>query len=160
MNTSFERANNRTDEWFTPRWIIDALGPFDLDPCAPSEEFYTARKCFTKDIDGLCRNWEGRVWLNPPYRNPLIGQFMHRLAKHGNGIALIFNRMDTALWHDLIFPTATAIRILKGRVKFIGADGREGDSAGCGSVLVVYGNENASVIRECNLIGKYIKLNK
>lgn len=21
------------DEWYTPRWIIDTLGPFDLDPC-------------------------------------------------------------------------------------------------------------------------------
>jgi len=21
-----------TDEWYTPRWIIDELGPFDLDP--------------------------------------------------------------------------------------------------------------------------------
>lgn len=160
MNTSFERASNRTDEWYTPKWIIDALGSFDLDPCAPSEEFYTARKCFTKHIDGLCRKWEGRVWLNPPYRNPLIGQFMHRLAEHGNGIALVFNRMDTALWHDLIFPTALAIRILKGRIKFIGVDGKEGDSAGCGSVLVAYGNGNADVIRECNLIGKYIRLNK
>ena len=25
-----------TDEWYTPRWIIDELGPFDLDPCAPA----------------------------------------------------------------------------------------------------------------------------
>ena len=42
MNTSFERRKDRSDEWYTPKWIIDALGPFDLDPCAPSEQFYTA----------------------------------------------------------------------------------------------------------------------
>lgn len=120
MNTSFERGNDRTDEWYTPKWIIDALGPFDLDPCAPSEQFYTAKKCYTKEIDGLYQEWEGRVWLNPPYKNPLIGKFMKRLAKHGNGIALVFNRMDTALWHDVIFPNATAIRILRGRLKFVG----------------------------------------
>lgn len=26
-----------TDTWLTPRWILDTLGPFDLDPCAASE---------------------------------------------------------------------------------------------------------------------------
>ena len=97
MNTSFERRKDRTDEWYTPKWIIDALGSFDLDPCAPSEQFYTADKCYTKEMDGLYQEWEGRVWLNPPYKNPLIGKFMKRLAEHGNGIALVFNRMDTAL---------------------------------------------------------------
>lgn len=22
------------DEWYTPQWIIEELGPFDMDPCA------------------------------------------------------------------------------------------------------------------------------
>lgn len=35
MNTTFERSSNSTDEWYTPKEIIDALGKFDLDPCAP-----------------------------------------------------------------------------------------------------------------------------
>lgn len=35
MNTSFEKSKNSTDEWYTPKEIIDALGEFDLDPCAP-----------------------------------------------------------------------------------------------------------------------------
>lgn len=35
MNTSFERSANASDEWYTPREIIEALGEFDLDPCAP-----------------------------------------------------------------------------------------------------------------------------
>ncbi len=25
MNTSFERGNNRTDEWYTPKWLIDKI---------------------------------------------------------------------------------------------------------------------------------------
>lgn len=28
-------VGNSTDEWYTPKEIIDALGEFDLDPCAP-----------------------------------------------------------------------------------------------------------------------------
>lgn len=35
MNTTFEKSANSTDEWYTPKEIIDALGEFDLDPCAP-----------------------------------------------------------------------------------------------------------------------------
>lgn len=26
MNTTFERSSNSTDEWYTPKEIIDALG--------------------------------------------------------------------------------------------------------------------------------------
>lgn len=26
-----------SDEWYTPKWMIDALGPFDLDPCSPKQ---------------------------------------------------------------------------------------------------------------------------
>lgn len=158
MNTSFERGNNRTDEWYTPRWIIDSLGPFDLDPCAPSERFYTARRCYTEQMDGLKQQWSGRIWLNPPYRNPCVGQFVKRLAQHGNGIALIFNRMDTALWHNVIFPTASAIRILRGRLRFIAHNGNEGECAGCGSVLIAFGQQNAQTLCDCAIPGKFIKL--
>lgn len=36
MNTSFERSANTTDEWYTPKEIVDALGKFELDPCSPA----------------------------------------------------------------------------------------------------------------------------
>lgn len=159
MNTSFERGQNRTDEWYTPKWIIDALGKFDTDPCAPSRQFYTAKECFTKADDGLKQVWHGRVWLNPPYKNPVIGQFVKRLVDHGNGIALIFNRMDTKLWHDIIFPSAAAMLILRGRLTFESPGGlTPSGGAGCGSVLVAFGQPNADVLRTCQLAGKYLQL--
>ena len=40
MNTSFERSKQTTDEWYTPKWIVDALGSFDLDPCAPENRLW------------------------------------------------------------------------------------------------------------------------
>lgn len=39
MNTQFERSACATDEWYTPKEIIDALGEFDLDPCARSTHY-------------------------------------------------------------------------------------------------------------------------
>lgn len=35
MNTQFERSTHATDEWYTPKEIINALGKFDIDPYAP-----------------------------------------------------------------------------------------------------------------------------
>lgn len=61
MNTSFERGAMRTDEWYTPKELIEKLGTFDLDPCAPSHDFYTAKKCYTKQDDGLSQPWGGAV---------------------------------------------------------------------------------------------------
>lgn len=157
MNTSFERGKNRTDEWYTPKWIIDALGEFDLDPCAPSRQFYTAKECFTKTEDGLKMPWHGRVWCNPPYSRKLIAPYIRKMAEHGNGVALIFNRMDIALWHEVIFPTATAMLVMRGRLKFFRPDGTQGDAAGSGSVLVAWGEYNAETLRTSGIKGMYIK---
>ena len=52
----------------------------------------------------------GRIWLNPPYSRPLIEQFVKRLAEHGNGIALLFNRCDSKMFQDVIFKKATAMK--------------------------------------------------
>ncbi len=82
-----------SDEWYTPKWIIDALGEFDLDPCSPIDRpFDTAKVHYSKNDDGLSKVWTGRVWLNPPYSRVLLRQFVERLAAHNNGIALLVNR--------------------------------------------------------------------
>lgn len=159
MNTSFQRGKQTTDEWYTPRTIVEAFGEFDLDPCAPSLDFYTAKTCFTKADDGLSKEWHGRVWLNPPYSRPTICRFVERMAAHGNGIALLFDRMDSGLWHDTIFPTATAILIMRGRIGFIRPDGTQAPCGGCGSVFVAWGEDNAKALRDGGIKGKYVRLN-
>lgn len=61
MDTSFERGSNSTVEWYTPKWIVDALGiDFDLDPCAPIDKPYDiARHSFNKITNGLSQDWGG-----------------------------------------------------------------------------------------------------
>ena len=57
-----------SDEWLTPKWILDRLGSFDLDPCASVERPWpTAARHYTVKEDGLLQRWEGVVWCNPPY---------------------------------------------------------------------------------------------
>ena len=160
MNTTFEKSANSTDEWYTPLEIIEALGSFDLDPCAPVKPLYqTAKVMYNKNDDGLKQVWNGRVWLNPPYSRPLIEQFVRRMAEHGNGIALLFNRCDSKMFQDIIFQKATAMKFLRNRIRFYRENGERGDSPGCGSILIAFGEDNAEILKTCSIEDKYIRIN-
>ena len=64
MNTSFEKSKNSTDEWYTPKEIIDALGEFDLDPCAPMRPLWrTARVMAARPSRGT---WSSPVASRAP----------------------------------------------------------------------------------------------
>lgn len=134
-----------SDSWITPRYLIDRLGPFDLDPCAaPVQPWPCARHAYT--VDGLTRPWFGRVWLNPPY-GPQTGRWLERLADHGNGIALTFARTETRMFHRFVFGRATALMFLEGRLHFYRPDGRRGEhNAGGPSVLIAYGERNVACL--------------
>lgn len=160
MNTQFERSEKATDEWYTPKEVIDALGGFDLDPCAPVSPLWsTASTMYNKNDDGLSKDWFGRVWLNPPYSRPLIDLFVKRMAQHGNGIALLYNRCDSKMFQDVVFKKATAMKFLRNRIRFFRPDGTRGNSPGCGSILVAFGEDNAEILKNCNIDGKYVRIN-
>lgn len=99
-----EPSNHRgqKDEWLTPPNIIRSLGVFDLDPCSPiNRPWDTAINHLTILDDGLSKEWEGRVWLNPPYGNE-TRKWLKKLAEHGNGIALIFARTETKTFFPFV----------------------------------------------------------
>lgn len=160
MNTTFEKTINTTDEWYTPKEIIDSLGKFDLDPCAPVCPLWnTAEVMYNKYDDGLSKEWKGRVWLNPPYSRPLIEKFIMRMAEHGNGIALLFNRCDSKMFQNIIFKKATAMKFLRNRIRFFRPDGTCGNHPGCGSILIAFGEDNAEILKTCDIEGKYVRIN-
>lgn len=150
-----------SDEWYTPQWIIEELGPFDLDPCAPPVEarpFDIAPTCYTKEDDGLTKEWEGVVWMNPPYSRAPLRQFCEKMAQHNNGIALLANRQDNTLWQEVIFPSARSMIFMRHRVSFIQPEGRK-SSPFFGSCLVAWGLECDRRLRQCNIQGKFVELN-
>ena len=150
-----------SDDWYTPKWIIDTLGPFDCDPCAPSIElrpFEIAPKVYTKTDDGLAQEWHGTVWMNPPYSRSLLRRFCEKMAAHGDGIALLINRQDNLIWQEVIFPSAHSMIFMRHRVKFIRPDGTSG-SPFFGSCLVDWGDECDRRLRVSNIEGKYVVLN-
>jgi hypothetical protein len=78
------------DEQYTPKAIFDKLAvEFDLDVCSPvlHQDHVPARKRYTIHDDGLAQNWEGFVWMNPPYSHAKV--WVEKFMEHGNGIALL-----------------------------------------------------------------------
>jgi hypothetical protein len=155
-----ERPNaGLTNDWLTPLPIIEALGRFDLDPCCPAEmPWRTAAEMICRPDCGLSVAWFGRVWLNPPY-GPEVGRWMERLADHGNGIAMIFSRTDTAAFHRTVWNRASAILFFKGRLHFHRPSGQRAKlNAGAPSCLVAYGANNLAALQQSGLPGKVVVL--
>jgi DNA adenine methylase len=72
-----EGNEKRNPEWYTPDWLLDLLyvangeRPFDVDPCSPIKGDAApvwAKTHHTESDDGLSQPWQGRIFLNPPYR--------------------------------------------------------------------------------------------
>lgn len=144
------------DEWLTPPEIIEALGPFDLDPCAPAiRPWETAAHYYTINENGLEHPWHDceRVWLNPPYGKE-TSKWLARLAYHGNGIALIFARTETDMFFKQVWSKASALLFLRGRLHFHHIDGKRAQAnAGGPSVLIAYGDENIQSLMNSGLDG-------
>ncbi|HEY6009787.1 MAG TPA: DNA N-6-adenine-methyltransferase, partial [Geobacteraceae bacterium] len=145
-----------TNDWITPKPIIDAFNSlyggrmfFALDPASSlTQPWPTSERAYTVQHDGLAQNWQGRVWLNPPY-GPHTSKWVRRLAEHGNGIALIFARTETELWQDYIFPTADGFLFAKRRIAFARPDGSIGSqTAGAPSAFIAWGRENKEALMQ------------
>lgn len=146
------RNSTTTDDWITPCWLIDQIGPFDLDPCASdTQPWPCATESWTRHDNGLLLPWYGMVYCNPPY-GKAMEIWLNRLALHGSGIALVFARTETRAFFNYVWPFASSLLFLRGRLTFHKPDGSEGDgNSGGPSVLVGYGQEAKSRLRKCHL---------
>ena len=162
MNVTFETKHKNKagkDEWLTPPELIKALGEFDLDPCSPiNRPWDTAKKHYTELDNGLMMPWQGRVWCNPPYGKQ-TATWLEKCAMHNNAIALTFARTETKMFFKCVWYKATAILFIKGRLRFYHVTGERGQSAGAPSVLIAYGQENATILRDSGINGKYLLIN-
>ena len=75
---------------------------------------------------------------------------------HRNGIALVFARTDCGWFHEYV-AKADAILFLRGRIKFVDAQGKTGGhGAGAGSMLVAWGAENVAALAKMTDLGKLV----
>lgn len=149
-----------THTWLTPPEIIQALGPFDLDPCAaPSPRPWpTAARHIELPEDGLAAEWSGRVWCNPPFGKH-TAEWLDRMATHGNGIALTFARTETRMFERHVWGAADAVLFLHGRPHFYLPDGTRAKGNNGGPIcLIAYGVNNVCALRASGLRGQILTL--
>lgn len=78
------------------------------------------------------------MWLNPPYGKH-TGTWVRKLADHGDGIALVFARPDTA-WFQEALSSADIVCFVEKRIKFVnGQTGKSDGTPGAGSALLGWG---------------------
>lgn len=142
----------QSDDWYTPRYIFDALGlSFDLDPASPIEgpRYVPARHWFYDA--GLERDWFGLVWLNPPFGNQnQKRKWLTKFFEHGSGIALLPDR-SSAPWFQEFVPRADAQCWVAPKIKFERPDGSIGKSPGTGTVLIAVGETCVNALANSDL---------
>jgi len=126
-------STGKTDEWYTPKWLFDALGcQFDLDVSPADDNSHVPANSGLRH--GLDDAWSGFVWMNPPFggRNG-IEPWLQKFINHRDGIALTPDR-TSAPWFQKWAPKADALAFLP-KVRFVRPDGTEGKSPSVGTCL-------------------------
>lgn len=156
------------NEWYTPSEYIDrarrVLGGFDVDPASneAAQEVVRAGTFFTAETNGLAQEWNGRVWLNPPYAQPLISQFMEKLrdevqsGRCSDAIALTHNYTDTRWFQDTA-NLASAICFTRGRIRFYSPAG-DVASPTQGQAFFYFGNNIEGFRAEFSEIGFVVEV--
>ena|ERR1041385_2151782 len=156
---SHQTTIGKSQTWITPKWIIDALGPFDLDPCAadPRPWDCASTNYAWPSTDGLAQKWLGRVWLNPPFHRYEVGEWLKRMANHRSGIALVHARTE-AQWFEWIWAGARAILFLADRLHFHHQDGKRARAnSGAPPCLAAFSEDDAIKLSVSEIPGVFIE---
>lgn len=145
---------NLSNDHLTPPSLLQALGalsrdpdepggwelgkmPFACDPCSSRQQPWpTAKVMWDADDNGLTREWRGETWCNPPY-GAMQYAWLTRLAAHGDGMALLYARTDTAGFHAHVWDKADAVFFFSGRMYFHWPVTGERAPNNCGGPLVL-----------------------
>jgi len=129
--------------WKTPKLLYKALDKefhFNFDPCPNNAKF-----------DGLKIAWKKSNFVNPPFSNQKewikkayeesnkwIYDKFEPITQHSKKICVLLlpARPDTKIFHEIIFPFASQIRFIKGRLHYDEAK----NSALFPSMIVVFDN--------------------
>lgn len=145
------------DTWLTPRYILEQLGGFDLDPCAAdAQPHWVAPISFQKDDDGLLKPWgDGRVFMNPPFSN--TAPWLEKHAAHGKGISLVPASVESRVWRSHVWTKASAVLLLHGRTRFCNPDGSSTQGRPLRSIaLIAWSPSDAAVLNCCALAGIFL----
>jgi DNA N-6-adenine-methyltransferase (Dam) len=151
---SHQRCVGRSQTHITPRWMLDRLGQFDLDPAgAVIRPWDCARVTWTSG--GLERDWPKHlfIFLNPPFDRYVVGAWVRKAAQHDNSVVLLHARCEAG-WFEPIWKHASGILFLADRIHYHKPDGtRQPANSGAPAVLVAFGAEALRRLQRCGIAG-------
>jgi ParB family chromosome partitioning protein len=150
------------NEWYTPpeyvKAVREVMGGIDCDPASSEKANRTVKAdtFFTIDDDGLSQKWSGRVFCNPPYAPPLIGQFSAAIVKKFKAgeideACILVNNATETVWFQSIAECSSAVCFPKSRVRFLDPAGNPG--APLQGQAVIYLGKKSEVF--CRVFGKF-----
>ena len=159
------QANNSGEnEWYTPAGYVESarlvLGAIDLDPASSEKanETVKAAEYYSQQRSGLEHPWAGRVWMNPPYAQPLIGQFIERLSEFysegevDSAIVLVNNATDSR-WGQILLGVTRAVCFPAGRIRFVDKHGNPSESPLQGQMFCYLGDDLDKFVGEFSQYG-------
>jgi hypothetical protein len=117
------------DTWCTPKWLADAVGEVDLDPCTNSRSHIQAKwtRMLEHGQDGLlhvntdCPATKAlktpfdsvRTWINPPYS---AGQVIRWIRAYRHTRFTFLVRLDpSTAWFDELFNASELVLVPRGK---------------------------------------------
>lgn len=150
------------NEWYTPpeyiKAVCEVMSGIDCDPASSEKANKTVRAetFFTQSDDGLSKKWHGRVFMNPPYAQPLISQFSAAIVKKfksgeiDEACILVNNATETA-WFQGMAECSSAVCFPKSRVRFLDPNGNPGAPLQ-GQAIIYLGKKSEKF---CSTFGKF-----
>ena len=151
-------------EWYTPKPIIEAarevMGGIDMDPATTretNERIVKATYFRTIEDDALSPDttwmpdepygsYEGRIWLNPPYRQPDIRKFAERLLAEiemGYVVQAIWlsNNATETSWGQMLLSNGKSVCFPAQRIRFLDRNFQPANTPTQGQMIVGLGPE-------------------
>jgi len=132
-------VSSKSNEWATPQDLFDELNKefgFLCDVAATKENA-KCKKFYSLEDSGLDHDWEKSNFMNPPYgghTGTWIKKAYEESLKGRTTVCLIVSSSDRSYWHEYIFPYASQIRFIRGRLHFNNSK----SSAPFASALVIF----------------------
>lgn len=98
-------GNPYSDSYCTPEWLTAILPMVDTDPCSNPRSTVRARRSYSleKKLDGKILPWNGSVFLNWPYSDPMpwVEKMLNEMAAGRCTEVIILCKLDssTEWWH-------------------------------------------------------------
>lgn len=156
--------NSGNNEWYTPAEFIEAarsvMGGIDTDPASSeiANRTVKAKKYYTKDDDGLAQVWNGNVWMNPPYAQPLMGDFAEAIASRFEAgeikqACVLVNNATETKWFQRMTGVAHAICFPSSRIRFIDPEGKPSGAPLQGQAVIYIGDDEELFMSEFSKFG-------